>query len=457
MPLFRWLFLLFSFLPTAALAQGGDARPADLAAIAPALQQAAAALGWSGSVQVNDYGDLAEHKVSNTPTRWIGVSVFKSPEAALSTARASAAATGATIGTHHGMRGVYSPQLSWVVYGRIVLAAQHYNTDASGMITPGGSAPGWLETLITAAQGTGLIAGPALATRERSAPKKDPSLPNYDINTAMGSKAFGGGAPMPQQMRHVITVYMPQTPLFHRARKTLFTISNKEPPFRHAKIWGKAEWYFGTTMDYGPAAGVVIKAVHWLNGKPQRHVQVKTDAYGEFRLDLLVNPRAGQAERKFSAFPIMKVKRGKLPPGVKWVVPPGDKIVLPGSGAVQLPKGDWKKTVFNALSMYNALKKDYADQKLGGKGTPNFDQWKKNHEAGRESINALAYIIDIASGKATGHSSALDNAFKAYKNLTGKQLPFEKQKLTKQEAAAMKQASRDFWAWIKRNKEHAEN
>lgn len=300
---------------------------------------------------------------------------------------------------------------------------------------------------------------PTGALAQSSGAKSDPSSPGYKMNQAFGSKAFGGGGvttPMPQEMRHVITVYMPQTPLFHRARKTLFTISNKEPPFRHANIWGKVEWYYGTTMDYGPAAGVVIKAVHWLNGKPQRHVQVTTDPYGEFRLDLLVNPGAGQAERKFSAFPIMKVKRGKLPPGVKWVVPPEEKFVLPGSGAVQLPKGDWKKTVFNALSMYNALKKDYAEIKLGGKPT-NFEQWKKNHQAGRESINALAYMIDIASGKATGHSSALDNAFKVYKNITGTQLPFEKKKLTKEEAYAMKQASRDFWEWIKRNKDHAEN
>jgi hypothetical protein len=302
---------------------------------------------------------------------------------------------------------------------------------------------------------------PAAASAQSSDPKSDPNTPGYKMNQAFGSKALGGGGgvttPMPQEMRHVITVYMPETPVFHRARKTLFTISNKEPPFRQAAIWGKVEWYLGMTLDYGPAAGVVIKAVHWLNGKPQRHVQTTTDAYGEFRLSLLVNPSGGQAERRFSAFPYMTVKRGKLPPGVKFVVPPEENFVLPGSGAVQQPKGDWKKTVFNALSMYNALKKDYADQKLGGTGTPNFDQWKKNHEAGRESINALAYMIDIASGKATGHSSTLDNVFKAYKNLTGKQLPFEKKKLTKQEAAAMKQASRDFWEWIRRNKEHAEN
>lgn len=256
----------------------------------------------------------------------------------------------------------------------------------------------------------------------------------------------------PQEMRHVITVYMPETPIYHSVRKTLFRVNGKAPPFHQANIWGKVEWYYGKSMDYGPAAGVVVKAVHWLNGKPQRHVKTTTDSAGEFRLNLPVKAPGGQAARRFPAFPKMTVKRGKLPPGMKFVVPPGQQTGPPGGGAVQQPEADWKKTVFNGLSMYHALKKDFDDKKLGGKGTPNFDKWKKNHKAGRDSINALNMIIDIASGKATGHAQAVDNAFKAYKNLTGKPLPFEK-KISKQQASAMKQASRDFWAWIERNKQ----
>lgn len=253
----------------------------------------------------------------------------------------------------------------------------------------------------------------------------------------------GTGAPVPDSKKVVITVYMPQTPALRKWQKRIF--GPAFPKFRTARITGHVSWRARTLT--GVASQQTIKAVLWHNGKPVRHVTLKTSAYGNFVINLPVN-KAGKGAREFrvnisrtvresvlAQIPKANTSSGKTNTGQK----------VPGLPRIKIDKAG--ERIFNTLSKNKAFFDDLVHNAWWGTGTPNMDQWVKNDRAGRSYANALKLLGDLGLSQIKGPGE-FQNLNTLSKRLTGKNLPGVK-KNDKKGYNAMKSSAKNFRNWIK--------
>lgn len=289
----------------------------------------------------------------------------------------------------------------------------------------------------------GSYRGPGEIRMAQSGREKPPSqggpsyTPNYDINKAFGSKGkIVTSGPDPNIV--TITLYMPEVGVYRKTTKRVF--GPQYPDFRNVNVSGIAYW---ETLFYKESARhQTIKLVLWHKGKPIRHRVTKTDGWGVFKFDMPVNKKGRQGVKNINFNITRHLSTYAYWPPEYGVVPPDPATGPTGQSAPQKPtqpipsQSDWKRIGFSKVSKLHAAWKDYQHNKVGGRGTPNIDQWRKNHAAGRDDINTLILIIDLAIGPATTQAQLMDNANKVYKRLTGKPLPFVKEQTKAQKEAA---------------------
>lgn len=242
-----------------------------------------------------------------------------------------------------------------------------------------------------------------------------------------------------------ITLFMPEVKDYAKAQVTLFSGRKEAFDFNRAQISGRAIWQ--TTFFDGPASDQVIKAVLWKieDGVwALRAVDVgRTDGNGGFVLNLPIRASAG-ASRLFD----QNIKRGVIdgffPDGF---IPPAAN---PQGAALKAlvdelpPKRDFAKFSVQSVTKLYAVWKDAQRIKSGKPGSPHLDQWKRNHAAGRDNINALGMLIDVATSPATAHAQVAEAANNWYKRLTGSPLPGVTE-MTPAEKADLKKYYQHVW------------
>lgn len=270
----------------------------------------------------------------------------------------------------------------------------------------------------------------------------DPAtIRKYDLAGAMGART--------DLEPITITLYMPEERDY--ARRELVVFHGNDPPFKRAAIGGYAYW---ETLFYrGDATNQTIKAVVWKAGKAVHHVVGKTDGTGHFTLDLAVNDAGTEGTRAFRVNITRGITHGYAPADAYGSAQDATGAKLSPDELAQLPtEDDWKKVGFAKFSKLYALYKDYQWHKAGGIGSPNTEQWYRNHERGRDDVNALNMIIDIAASPATGYAQVIENSNMIYKRLTGKPLPFVKAN-SAAEKAAYKAMIKGIWDRIDATKQ----
>jgi hypothetical protein len=224
--------------------------------------------------------------------------------------------------------------------------------------------------------------------------------------------------------RYFITLYMPEDDEYAAAQTIVFRGAKERYDFTRAQITGEATW---ETFYYdGPARNQTIKAVLWrVDNSVKKALSVQigtTDDSGRFKLHLPVRAGAG-VSRSFSR----NIKRRII--GMYFP----DDFTPPSSDQQQhalkelvegLPdQRDLTKEGIGLVSAIYAAWKDSQLIKAGKIGTPNTDRWQKNHDAGRDDVNALNMLIDVATSPATASAQVVENVNGWYKQLTGKPLP----------------------------------
>ncbi|MBD1545969.1 hypothetical protein [Roseibium aggregatum] len=323
---------------------------------------------------------------------------------------------------------------------------------------------GWAS--IAGAQGAGAqtpersvpVVPPFVIAQSQPAPKEKPPAqggpsypPKYDIDKAMGSK--GKSSPTTPETNSVaIVLYMPATGVYKARRVLVF--GPGFPSFKVARVRGSAFWESLFYSSFARNQTIRIHLVH--NGKSVRRMTATTDGNGYFSFDLKVNAKGSQPVRIFNIEVRRRLTKGLAPP--EYYKVPGQTATggtVPPDVKKQLPtETDWKVSFWNAASKLNAIKKDIEFNKVGEQGTPNLDQWRKNHKAGRDNINALSLLIDLSTSPATATAQAFENANTTWKRLTGKPLPFVQPK-----AKVVKNALKSgngFFSYAKRLRESAQ-
>ncbi len=221
-----------------------------------------------------------------------------------------------------------------------------------------------------------------------------------------------------------ITLFMPQAADFAKSQVVVFSGRKEVFDFSRAQISGRATWQ--TTFYEGPASHQVIKAVLWKvedGVLDYRAIDVgQTDADGRFALVLPIRS-SSSASRLFQKDIARGLISGFFPDG--FIPPAGDPqaAALKALAKELPPKRDFTKFSIQSVTKLYAVWKDAQWIQSGKPGAPNLDQWRRNHATGRDNINALAMLIDVATSPATAHAQVADAANNWYKRLTGSPLP----------------------------------
>ncbi len=234
----------------------------------------------------------------------------------------------------------------------------------------------------------------------------------------------------------VISLSMPSTKELTSCRGTVF--GPAFPDFRTVHLTGRVT-YEGL-MEEGDVCGADLTVRIINNGKVVLRKKTTTDAYGWYEFSLPVNRKGSRRVEEIRRDIIRRLRGYALPPETLCKRKKKKNPYGSGQGIKAL---DWKNSFWNRSSALNAMWKDFQHQKYGGKGTPNLDQWMKNHEHGRDIANALQLLIDVATSPATASAQMIQNANTTWKWLTGKPLPFVTPG-TKNSANTMKKISQFY-------------
>jgi hypothetical protein len=177
--------------------------------------------------------------------------------------------------------------------------------------------------------------------------------------------------------------------------------------FRKAQITGMVRWQIEGLS--GLATGVPVIAYVMSNYRDIHKAQTHTDKKGRFSITVPVNPHGLRGIRRF----YVNVTRSfrdyvQLPKKLKKLLKRENKRGKTSSRT----EDSWEKgiknwrpklhtnskylKISNFITKEIAIIKDKLHRITGGKGSPNLDQWKKNHQEGRDYANALNLITESA-------------------------------------------------------------